>query len=54
VLSSHLKIEHGRDPPHRRQGAAAVPTTPMEFAAFIASQTERFGKIRREAGVKAE
>ncbi len=37
------------------QGAeAAAPNTPTEFAAFIASETERFGKIVQAAGVKGE
>src|SRR5215469_9517412 len=36
------------------QGAEAVATTPGEFAAFIASETERFGKVVRAVGAKAE
>jgi tripartite-type tricarboxylate transporter receptor subunit TctC len=36
------------------QGAEAVATTPAEFAAFIASQTERYGKIVKSVGAKAE
>jgi tripartite-type tricarboxylate transporter receptor subunit TctC len=36
------------------QGADAVTSTPAEFAAFIAAQTERVGKIVRTVGVKAE
>jgi tripartite-type tricarboxylate transporter receptor subunit TctC len=37
------------------QGAeAAAPNTPAEFAAFIASETEKFGKIVQAAGVKGE
>src|SRR5262249_42891726 len=36
------------------QGAEAVATTPAEFAAFIASETERFGKVVRAVGAKAE
>ena len=37
------------------QGAEATPSnTPAEFAAFIASETERFGKIVRAVGVKGE
>jgi len=36
------------------QGAEAVATTPTEFAAFIASETERFGKVVRAVGAKAE
>jgi tripartite-type tricarboxylate transporter receptor subunit TctC len=37
----------------RDQGAEAVATTPAEFAAFIASETERFGKIVKAVGAKA-
>jgi tripartite-type tricarboxylate transporter receptor subunit TctC len=36
------------------QGAEAVATTPTEFAAFIASETERFGKVVRAVGAKGE
>jgi tripartite-type tricarboxylate transporter receptor subunit TctC len=36
------------------QGAEAVATTPTEFAAFIASETERFGKVVRAVGAKAD
>jgi tripartite-type tricarboxylate transporter receptor subunit TctC len=36
------------------QGSDAVTSTPAEFAAFIAAQTERVGKIVRTVGVKAE
>jgi len=36
------------------QGAEAVATTPAEFAAFIASETERFGKVVGAVGAKAE
>ena len=37
------------------QGAeAAPPNTPAEFAAFIAAETEKFGKIVRAVGVKGE
>src|SRR5262249_39924156 len=36
------------------QGAEAIATTPTEFAAFIASETERFGKVVRAVGAKAE
>ena len=37
----------------RDQGAEAIATTPAEFAAFIASETERFGKIVKAVGAKA-
>ena len=37
-----------------QQGAEPVATTPAEFAAFIASETERFGKVVRAVGAKAE
>jgi tripartite-type tricarboxylate transporter receptor subunit TctC len=36
------------------QGAEAAGNTPAEFAAFIASETERFGKVVKAVGVKAE
>jgi tripartite-type tricarboxylate transporter receptor subunit TctC len=36
------------------QGAEARATTPAEFAAFIASETERLGKLVRAVGAKAE
>jgi tripartite-type tricarboxylate transporter receptor subunit TctC len=36
------------------QGAEAVATTPAEFAAFIASLAEKYGKIVKSVGVKAE
>lgn len=36
------------------QGAEATGNEPAEFAAFIASETERFGKIVKAVGVKAE
>jgi tripartite-type tricarboxylate transporter receptor subunit TctC len=36
------------------QGAEALATTPAEFAAFIAAQTELYGKIVKSVGVKGE
>jgi len=36
------------------QGAEGLATTPAEFATFIASETERFGKVVRAVGVKPE
>jgi tripartite-type tricarboxylate transporter receptor subunit TctC len=36
------------------QGAEARPTTSAEYAAFIASETERLGKLVRTVGAKAE
>src|SRR5262245_61251337 len=36
------------------QGAEALATTPAEFAAFIASETERIGRVVRAVGAKAE
>jgi tripartite-type tricarboxylate transporter receptor subunit TctC len=36
------------------QGAEVHATTPAEFAAFIASETERMGKLVRAVGAKAE
>jgi tripartite-type tricarboxylate transporter receptor subunit TctC len=40
-------IDQGAEP-------AANATTPAEFSAFIASESERFGKIIKAAGVKGE
>jgi tripartite-type tricarboxylate transporter receptor subunit TctC len=36
------------------QGAEPVGSTPQEFASFIASEIDRFGKIVRTVGVKGE
>jgi tripartite-type tricarboxylate transporter receptor subunit TctC len=36
------------------QGAEGLATTPAEFGTFIASETERFGKVVRAVGVKPE
>ena len=36
------------------QGAEAVTDTPREFAAFIASESDRFGAIVRSLGIKGE
>jgi tripartite-type tricarboxylate transporter receptor subunit TctC len=36
------------------QGAEVHATTPEQFAAFIASETERLGKLVRAVGAKAE
>jgi tripartite-type tricarboxylate transporter receptor subunit TctC len=36
------------------QGAEPAGTTPEEFAGFIASEIDRFGKIVRTVGVKGE
>ena len=36
------------------QRAEGLATTPAEFATFIASETERFGKVVRAVGVKPE
>jgi tripartite-type tricarboxylate transporter receptor subunit TctC len=36
------------------QGAEALASTPAEFTAFIASETERLGKLVRAVGAKAE
>jgi tripartite-type tricarboxylate transporter receptor subunit TctC len=36
------------------QGAEVIGSTPQEFAAFIKSERERWGKVIRAAGIKAE
>jgi tripartite-type tricarboxylate transporter receptor subunit TctC len=35
------------------QGAEAVPTTPEEFAAFLKREIAKWGKVIKEAGIKA-
>jgi len=35
------------------QGAEAVPTTPEEFGAFLKSEIAKWGKVIKEAGIKA-
>ncbi len=36
------------------QGADPVGSSPAEFGAFIAAETNRYAKVVREAGVTAE
>lgn len=36
------------------QGAEAVPSTPEEFAAFLKSEIAKWGKVIKEAGIKAQ
>jgi tripartite-type tricarboxylate transporter receptor subunit TctC len=36
------------------QGAEVIGSTPEEFAAFIRSETERWGKVIKTAGIKAD
>ena len=35
-------------------GSTVFPTTPAEFAQFIAAETEKWGKVVKFAGLKAE
>jgi tripartite-type tricarboxylate transporter receptor subunit TctC len=35
-------------------GISAYASTPAEFAALIASETAKWGKVIRDAGIKAE
>ncbi len=35
-------------------GAAPFPHAPAEFGAYVAAETEKWGKVVRSAGVKAE
>jgi tripartite-type tricarboxylate transporter receptor subunit TctC len=35
-------------------GAEAVGSTPQEFAAFLNAETRKWGKVIRDAGIKAE
>ena len=36
------------------QGATALPGSPTDFGKFIADETEKWGKVVRAAGVKAD
>jgi len=36
------------------QGAEAVPSTPEEFGAFLKSEIAKWGKVIKEAGIKAQ
>jgi len=36
------------------QGAVPVPGTPQEFAAFIKSETEKWGRVIKTSGIKPE
>ena len=36
------------------QGAETAPTTPAEFGAFVKAEVAKWGKVIREAGIKAE
>lgn len=36
------------------QGVEPAPTTPAEFGAFLRSETEKWGKVIRTAGIKAD
>ncbi len=35
-------------------GATPFPHAPAEFGAYVAAETEKWGKVVRSAGVKAE
>jgi tripartite-type tricarboxylate transporter receptor subunit TctC len=37
-----------------KQGADPVGNSPKEFTAFIKSETAKYAKVIREAGIKAE
>jgi tripartite-type tricarboxylate transporter receptor subunit TctC len=37
-----------------KQGAEAAPTTPAELGAFVKSEIPKWGKVIREAGIKAD
>jgi tripartite-type tricarboxylate transporter receptor subunit TctC len=36
------------------QGAEVIGSTPEEFAAFLRSETARWGKVIKAAGIKAD
>jgi len=38
----------------KAQGMSAVPSTPEQFAALLQSETARYAKVVREAGIRAE
>ncbi len=38
----------------RAQGMSAMPSTPEQFAALLQSETARYAKVVREAGIRAE
>ena len=52
-IAKILKTQEARDW-FAEQGAEAIIETPEEFGAFIKSEHSRWGKIIREAGIKAE
>ena len=37
-----------------RQGLEPAPTTPTQFAAFIASEVERWGRVAKDSGAKLD
>jgi tripartite-type tricarboxylate transporter receptor subunit TctC len=36
------------------QGAVATPTTPEEFGVFLAREIDKWGRVIKAAGIKAE
>jgi tripartite-type tricarboxylate transporter receptor subunit TctC len=38
----------------RSNGMSPAPTTPEQFGAFLQSESVRYAKVVREAGVKAD
>jgi tripartite-type tricarboxylate transporter receptor subunit TctC len=59
VKQLHAAFAHALHAPDiarqfEEQGADAVPDTPEEFSAFMASETDRFGVLIRKLGVKAD
>ena len=38
----------------RAQGMSAVPSTPEQFGALLQSESARYAKVVREAGIRAE
>jgi tripartite-type tricarboxylate transporter receptor subunit TctC len=48
-----LQTQHARDW-FAAQGGEPMPETPEQFGAFIAAEHARWGKVIREAGIKAD
>ena len=51
----HLRRDAGRVKRRLAEmGGASLPMTPAQFGAFIAAETEKWGAVVRQAGIKAE
>jgi tripartite-type tricarboxylate transporter receptor subunit TctC len=56
ISAEVARIVHLPDVTQRfqRDGAEAVGSTPAEFAAFLKAETGKWGKVIRDAGIRAE